>query len=235
MQAVQLADNIYRLPTAPFAFINSFALMEADGSVTLIDCGLRYAPPVLVSSLKNLGKQPQDVQRIVITHAHADHAGGAAAMQRRTGADVLSHDDDAGLLKSGRPSEPDPSRLTGRLLRRVPLGRFEPVSTARTLRDDEVLDVGGGLRVIHTPGHTPGHLSFLHEPTGTLFIGDALRNWGGVLGFPPSAFAADLEQSRQTVRRLGEADFEVAAFNHGPEMRKNAAERLRSFLSRKAS
>jgi glyoxylase-like metal-dependent hydrolase (beta-lactamase superfamily II) len=208
--AIELAANLYRIPTARFDLINSFAVVEDDGSVTLIDVGPRTAPPRLAAGLASIGRSLRDVRRIVLTHAHADHAGSASAFVRHTGAGVLAHADDAPAVAGG--------------------GRFEPVEVARQLLDGERLDVGGGLRVVHTPGHSPGHISLLHEPGGVLITGDAVVNVFG-LRWPPRSLCADFALTRRTALRLAELDYRVAAFSHGPHVTDRAPERVRAFLS----
>src|SRR3954447_24281279 len=118
--AVALAPGVWRIPTAGRDLINSFALVDDDGSVTLVDTGLKRAPARIVAGLAALGKHPRDVTRIVLTHVHPDHAGGAAEMRRRTGAEVLVHGDDHDWARSGRiTSSNDPTTRLGRLFART--------------------------------------------------------------------------------------------------------------------
>jgi glyoxylase-like metal-dependent hydrolase (beta-lactamase superfamily II) len=228
--AVQLAANVWRIPTAPRDFVNSFAFVEDDGSVTLVDTGVRKAPPKIVAGLAAIGKHPQDVQRIVLTHAHPDHAGGAAEMGRRTGAPVSIHDGDRSWCEAGevlaRPTETSP---LGRLMMRLSKPTFEPFAPGPALHDDEVLPVAGGLRVVHTPGHSPGHVALLHEPSGVLITGDSIFNVLR-LRISPKSLCADFAMTKQTAHRLGELDYDVAAFTHGTEVRDNAREQVRGFL-----
>ena len=104
----------------------------------------------------------------------------------------------------GRPPPADPSRLSGRLFRRLNRRvRFEPVE-AQPLADGELLDIAGGLRVLHTPGHSPGHVSLLHEPSGVLITGDAIFN---VLGLrrSPGFLCSDVRLTEQTAARARRA------------------------------
>jgi len=126
---IELAPQIFRMPTFPFDGINSFCFVEDDGSVTLVDCGLKGAPCKLVAALAELGKTPSDVRRIVLTHAHADHAGGAAKMRRTTAAPLAVHDADAAYLRSGQ-SPPRESRL-GKVLAMLPGGGFRRSNRTR--------------------------------------------------------------------------------------------------------
>jgi glyoxylase-like metal-dependent hydrolase (beta-lactamase superfamily II) len=229
--AIRLAPDVWRIPTFGKALINSFAFVDADGGVTVVDCGVSKASPRIVAGLAAIGKRPEDVTRILLTHVHNDHIGGASALVRATGADVAVHAADAGFAESGRAAPMNGRTVGGRLLNRLPGGRFEPVAVARRLADGDVLDVGGGLRIVHTPGHSPGHVSLLHEPTRVLITGDALFNVLGVR-WPLRTFCADFPMTRRTAHVLGELEYEVAAFTHGPEITDGARERVRRFLSR---
>jgi glyoxylase-like metal-dependent hydrolase (beta-lactamase superfamily II) len=225
---------VFRIPTAPKDFINSFALVQDDGSVTLVDTGLKRAPARIVVGLAAIGKHPSDVTRIVLTHVHPDHAGGAAEMSRRTGAPVLVHEDDHGWARSGRiTGANDVSTRVGRLFARMGDAKIEAFQPGPALTDGELLPVSGGLRVVHTPGHSPGHVSLLVERTGTLITGDALFNVG-VLGgarISPAFLCSDFSMTKQTAHRLGELTYDVVAFTHGPEIRDRARETVRRLLA----
>lgn len=227
-----LAPGVYRIPTFG-DFINSFAFLDADGQVTLVDCGLRRAPRRIVEALAGIGSHPSDVTRILLTHAHSDHAGGAREMATRTGVDGVDiHGDDAGYLRAGH-NAPTGDSTMGRLLSRTPSARFDPVAVGELLTDGQVLDVAGGLRIVHTPGHTPGHVSLLHEDSGVLITGDAIFNMASRMRWPMAAVCSSASQNQQSAHILGELDYRVAAFTHGPEIRDGAREAVRGFLRRR--
>src|SRR3982751_7038019 len=94
--AVRLAGNAWRIPTAPFSGTNSFAFVDDDGQVTLVDTGLSFAPRRIVAGLAAFAKHPKDVTRIVLTHAHADHIGGAPRLVGGTGGAVSGDPGDGG-------------------------------------------------------------------------------------------------------------------------------------------
>jgi glyoxylase-like metal-dependent hydrolase (beta-lactamase superfamily II) len=232
MTAVQLADGVWRVPTAPADLVNSYLLADADGSLTLVDAGLKNAHKKVLAALAQLGKAPQDVQRILMTHAHADHAGGLAGAQKATGARVLSHQVEAPYLMAGE-GPPRESGL-GRLLDRLPGSGFAAVDVDESFADGAVLPIAGGLTVVHTPGHSPGHCSFLHRPTGVLITGDAIFNVRG-LRYSPKTFCTDIRLSRDTAGRLGELEFDVAAFTHGSHVSTGARAAVRAFLAGRPS
>lgn len=232
--AVELAPGVFRIPTAGKNLINSFALVQDDGSVTLVDAGLKKAPARIVAGLAAIGKHPRDVTRIVLTHVHPDHAGGAAELSRQTGAPVLVHGDDHGWARAGRISGAnDRSTLMGRLFARGGDAKIEAFEPGPALTDGEVLPVLGGLRVVHTPGHSPGHVSLLVESTRTLITGDALFNfpWMRRAKISPAFLCSDFAMTKRTAHRLGELEYDVAAFTHGPEITDRARETVRGILA----
>jgi glyoxylase-like metal-dependent hydrolase (beta-lactamase superfamily II) len=217
--AVRLAPGVWRIPTTVGDLVNTFALVDDDGTVTLVDAGLRRAPKRIRAGLTVLGVQPAAVRRIVVTHAHRDHAGGLRRLVNDTGADVVSHEREAPYLRDGRSSRFGGGRRQS----------FRKVTVAEQFLDGTLLPVAGGLRVIHTPGHTPGHVSLLHEPTGVLITGDALFNVRGVR-YSPGWLCTDADLNRKSADVLGDFDYEIVAFTHGPEIRTGAREAVRAFL-----
>jgi glyoxylase-like metal-dependent hydrolase (beta-lactamase superfamily II) len=221
---------VWRLPTLGKNLINSFAFVDDDGSVTLIDAGLRGATKRLVAGLTAIGTQPEKVSRILVTHAHSDHIGDARRLRTRTGGALHVHEHDADSVRTGTPPPRDAAvplaRVLGFLQRRQARSDVDG-----TYADNDVLPVAGGLRVLHTPGHTPGHCSFLHEPSGVLVTGDALVNFRGRMNYSFAASCTNFTMSKDTAGRLGDVDYEVAAFTHGPEIRHQARAAVRGFLA----
>ena len=148
----------------------------------------------------------------------------------RTGRAVDVHEADAAYVAAGE--SPPMSGLGGLVSRVVPGFAAAPVGVR--LVDGQLLGVAGGLRVLHTPGHSPGHVSFLHEPSRLLITGDAIFNIRGPR-WPVKAFCTDFQLNRQTARLLGDLDYTMAAFTHGPELRDSPREAIRDFLRREAS
>src|ERR671935_2430403 len=98
--------------------------------------------------------------------------------------------------------------------------RADPAGVDHELLDGQVLDVAGGIRVLHAPGPTAGQTSFLwNRHGGVLIAGDAAGARGNRVAAPTGAvfgmFTEDLGEAERSFRRLGELDFEVAVFGHG--------------------
>jgi len=226
--AIELVPGIWRIPVIWGDGINAFVFVDDDGQATLVDAGLPGRWPILANALGYLGVGPDDVTRIVNTHAHSDHCGGIAQMQAMTGAPVSAHEEDAEYLRTGQAPSIDPSVRGGKYLQKWV--SFPKISVAHELSDGDVLPIAGGVRVVHTPGHTPGHISLLHEESGVLITGDAIHNWRGKIGLAVKWFSHDHELTAKSVHRLGELDYDLVAFTHGPEMRVDAREAVRGFL-----
>ena len=231
--AYQLAPSMWRIPAAPFDFVNSFALIEDDGSVTLVDTGTTGSTERIQAGLALAGKSWDDVSRIVLTHAHGDHAGGAAKAAGLAGVDgVAIHTLDAQWARDGMAPPRDSRTFAGRMMNR--LGRkangFPAVVVGEEFADGQVLPIAGGLRVVHTPGHTEGHVALLHEPTGVLITGDSIWNVRK-MRWSIKAFCQDIKLNEKTAHVLGELDYQVAAFTHGPHVTSGAREQVRNFLA----
>jgi glyoxylase-like metal-dependent hydrolase (beta-lactamase superfamily II) len=146
------------------------------------------------------GVPPGDLAWVALTHFHADHAGGAGAL----GVPIAAHEAEAALVNAGDPRAGDP--WLG-----FPIG---PHRVARALRDGELVE---SLRVVHTPGQTPGHVAYWHEPTRTAITGDLLQH-GDVAWVPfggPWAEGA-LDTMIESVRRIAALRPARVIPGHGP-------------------
>jgi glyoxylase-like metal-dependent hydrolase (beta-lactamase superfamily II) len=231
--AIQIAKNVFRLPTLG-SFINSYAFINADSSVTLVDCGLEGSSKKLILNLEGIGKHPKDVTNIVLTHAHEDHVGGASSIIKHCEVEnVMMHEDDASLPPTGKTPSRDDSRLSGKIMKLLPERGYQPFEITKKLKDGEIINTAGGLRVIHTPGHTDGHISLLHLESETLITGDSIFNMTSRMTWALSGFCVNYKQSQETAKKFLDLDFKNACFTHGPEIRNLGKSRIKQFLSKK--
>jgi len=130
----------------------SSVLIAGDDGLILLDGGLPQSAPLVAEHLRTLGFRVEDVKLIVNSHAHYDHAGGIAALQRASGARVAASPAGARALELGRPVAEDP-QYTGD----DGFGGFPRVAKVAVVADGETLRVGSLRITAHlTPGHTPG-------------------------------------------------------------------------------
>jgi glyoxylase-like metal-dependent hydrolase (beta-lactamase superfamily II) len=227
---VLLAPGVWRIPLIG-DFVNGFMLRDDDGQVTLIDMGIGSSGARVMAGLRSIGSDPSDVTRLMLTHCHPDHAGGAAYVSHETGKPVDVHAEDAEYVRSGTQPDVDQTSRIGKLFRRLPEPKTEKVPVGEELADGQVVPFAGGIRVVHTPGHSPGHASYLLEESGVLITGDAIFN---VLGrrWPPKMLCSNFAMTKKTAHRLAELDYSTAAFTHGPEIQEKPREAIRKFLSK---
>ena len=138
------------------------------------------------------------------------------------------HSDDAEFVRTGVAPPRDQALRLGRLSRRMS-SNFDAAPVARTMTDGELL-ADSQLRVHHTPGHTPGHCSLLHETSGTLITGDAIWNMRSRRTWPVLAFCTSAALTEQTAATLGDLSYTTAAFTHGPEIPERGRQAIREFL-----
>ena len=130
----------------------SSILIESDEGLILIDGGLPQSAALIDANIRNLGFDPHDVKAILVSHAHYDHVGGLAALQRLTGANVYTSQAALRPLTTGRLVEDDPQYVAD-----SDEGSFPPVRQVVAVDDGEVVTVGSiDVRAVHTPGHTRG-------------------------------------------------------------------------------
>ena len=193
--------------------VNSF-IIDGDEGVTLVDTGLPRRHGAIVEALGAIGRSPDDVSAIVVTHSHADHVGGAAALASKSGAAVHAGAADAAAIRGDEPAPPPP--VLDRVPFLKPVFRLmpDPLPVGEVTVDPSALP--SDLTAIPTPGHTPGHTAYLLDRAGgVVFVGDAAvatkagkvkRGW---MNRAEPVFDGSL-------RTLAGLRFQVACFGHSP-------------------
>ncbi|HYY53870.1 MAG TPA: MBL fold metallo-hydrolase [Candidatus Dormibacteraeota bacterium] len=202
--------------------LGSTAYLIVEEELTLIDAGLAGSGRVLRRYLERIGRSQAEITRIVCTHNHPDHIGGVREIAFGHEAEVLMHPADAARLRirwRDVVARPTPSTFVA-LITRGP-------EDARPVLDGDVIPALGGLRVVHTPGHTPGSICLYAPSLRLLFVGDVLQVLRGRLAFASQFFSDDMALARQSIAKLAELDVETIAFAHYTPWRDRAREALR--------
>jgi glyoxylase-like metal-dependent hydrolase (beta-lactamase superfamily II) len=170
-----IAEGIHKVDGVRVS--NAYLVEIADGLMA-VDTGMRGNTGHILTAVEALGRKPEDLRVIVLTHWHMDHMGSAAELRRRTGAKVAIHEVDAPILAGGQ-LPPKGRRLMGLIMR---LMRVEHLRADVELHDGDEL---GGFRIVHVPGHTAGSVMLFRD--GVAFTGDALLGDGHGHILPPNA------------------------------------------------
>ncbi|MFI1368063.1 MBL fold metallo-hydrolase [Streptomyces griseochromogenes] len=207
-------------------------LWRDDEELTLIDAGAVGSGRTIADAITALGRAPGDVRRIVLTHFHEDHAGGAGEFAALSGAEVLAHRLDAPFVRVERPGPPPRFEewelpVHAEVSRRLPEGEPVVPASVTPVSDGEVLGFGGGARVVHVPGHTDGSIAVLVPDEGVLFTGDTVAASPVDATVMPGVFNLDRRQLLDSLDRLASLDAEVACFGHGDPVLVRASAALR--------
>jgi glyoxylase-like metal-dependent hydrolase (beta-lactamase superfamily II) len=209
-------------------------LIEDRDGLTIIDAGIASAADRIVAQLRGAGRKPEDVKRILITHAHPDHVGGLPRLQQLTGARVYASEAEKPVVQGEIPIPRAPEHALHGIARRMrpPETRVVPTPVDQVIGEGDVLEeVMGGLHVVSTPGHAVGHLAFWQPERRILFCGDVIMRLP-TLRLPVAAFTVDMDENRRSVARLQALDPAVICFGHGAPLMQRTALRLRMFASK---
>ena len=163
-----------------FAISNVFSnqyLLCCGGSWILVDAGLHAFRKSLIDQVLELIPPSESLSAILITHSDADHCGGASYIREATGAIILADEIEALAMRKGQVSR----KLTPGWYEKPFyfassfLFSFAPLQVDAVLKQGLKIKEVPGLMVIHTPGHTPGHISCFWENEKILFAGDSIR------------------------------------------------------------
>ncbi len=212
----RVADGVGRIP----GFVNSYTFLEGNETY-LIDTGFARRAKPIVRAFQTANVPLASVDKLLLTHHHIDHTGGAAYLCETTKAPISCHRDDVPFV-DGRVKPPMPFLM--RLFMRT-----HPAPVAVTLNDGDRI---GPLLVVHAPGHTPGEVVFYHATRKILFSGDAVVERKGQLTIPAARFASSLEQAVHSLSRIRELDAEILLPGHGIPVTKDIRSHLDDLIQR---
>jgi hydroxyacylglutathione hydrolase len=183
----------FRLKLGEGRFVDRFvySYLIVGKTICLIDAGVAATAPLILDAVRELGRSPEEISLILLTHGHPDHIGGCAPLRKFTAAPVAVHPTDRSWVEDIELQYRE--RPLPNLFELVPEGA--PID--RELADGESItwEEGKTIRVIATPGHSPGSVSFYFEEEGALFSGDAIPAAGHIpIYSDPLASVASIEK-----------------------------------------
>lgn len=232
---MEIAPGVYVLGGSKGLEVCAFLIDDGAEGLTLIDTLFDADAKLVLRQIAACGRTVKDLKRIVLTHSHRSHLGGLALLKQQSGAGVYSHEWEADIIAGERAAQQVSWRPSMDLLNIWPyqiannlnVSHHPPCQVDHFLTGGEEL---GPLQVMHTPGHSPGHLAFYSPERRVLFTGDAIVSRPRlVAGWPP--LTLNPRQHDASFRRLAEFDADVLALGHGDPVLSNGARRLRSLLA----
>ncbi len=215
----RIADNLYYVGSQDLA---AYLVTTPQGDI-LLNANYTSSPPQIRSSVEKLGFHWRDVKILLVSHAHVDHAGGAAEILRETGAKLEVMDGDVDVMESGGGTDfafggPDKAL------------QFPPAHVSRVLHDGDEVTLGGvTLTARRTPGHTKGTTTWTTrahlpgEPAGILRNVVIVGSWSvldsyrllGVHGGRPPSYPGIANDYTMTFSVLGTLPCDVFLASHG--------------------
>ena len=204
--------------------VNGNVYIVVNGKeLTIVDTGLPRSAKKILNYIQELGYQQSNISTIILTHFHLDHVGSALQLKNDTKAKVAVHKDEADYV-SGKKRPPKLGNLFYRAV--SSLIKASPVQPDIILNDNDKI---GNLKVIHTPGHTPGSISLLDEERQLLFVGDALRTKGKRVTGPSEEFSNNKAEAENSIGKIVSLKFDIMLPGHGEPLRQSASDVVKKF------
>ncbi|GGE55452.1 hydrolase [Pullulanibacillus camelliae] len=215
-----------------------------DDNVILIDTGMPGQVEAIREAMNQAGIPFEKLNKIILTHQDIDHIGSLPALldQSSQNIEVYAHEKDVPYIQGEKPlikfdpeqmakrfdSLPEEQRNQARaLFAKAPQAHVDTV-----LKDDDVLPFCGGITVIFTPGHTPGHISLYLNESKTLVTGDAFVSENGKVVGPNVQVTPDMAAATQSLKKFVNFDVENIICYHGGLCNDNANEQLKELANK---
>ncbi|WP_162515300.1 MBL fold metallo-hydrolase [Paenibacillus pinistramenti] len=232
----ELSPGIYDLSLKHNGMpIHPVLLWNEQEGATLIDTGMTGTLKQLQEAVQETGVNWNEIRRIILTHQDIDHIGNlpaiAASLPSRP--EIWAHKEDSDVIEGRKPFlKMSAERLASmpEAMRQLIEGLskdLKEMKVTRFLEDGEELSLHGGLQVIHTPGHTPGHLSFYLPKEKLLLAADELNAADGELKGPNEPFTPDMELAMQSMTKFLPLAIERILCYHGGMFTEQPEEAIR--------
>jgi len=215
---MRIADNIIMFKLeAPYNQYTYPVLIWDENHLVLIDTGYPTQTEALQKAVVDAGFNVETLTEIIITHQDWDHLGGLSELTKvAPKAKILAHMDEVPYIEKQKT----PIKL-GAMLERYDTLTYEQkvacnvrkemydnlnVKVSQLLTEGEMIPICGGIDVIHTPGHTPGHIALFLEESGIMVAGDAVNHFDGQLESSNPVFTQDMTLANESFEKIKAID-----------------------------
>jgi glyoxylase-like metal-dependent hydrolase (beta-lactamase superfamily II) len=244
MQAAANGIHMLTISATIMGQVNTIhpTLIWDTDTVILVDTGYPGQIPLFRAEMEKAGVPFEKLNKIIITHQDIDHIGSLPSILKEPAQEieVLAHEIEKPYIQGERrlikitaealvqldktlppemPVEQRKALLSA--LENPPKGQVD-----RTIAGPDTLPYSGGIIVIETPGHTPGHISLYHSQSKTLIAGDAMIVADGQLFRSPPPYTLDSKLAQESLRQLSIYDIETVICYHGGLYKGNAKQRI---------
>ncbi len=212
---MEIVKNVFSIK---LLFNRAFLLVGKH--LTLIDTGFPCQAKRIIHFIRSIGRKPDELTLIILTHHHIDHKGNARALKKLTGAKIAAHSNDAPIIEGKEHSYKMNRSWWVKLLLFVTelVFRKESVKVNKKLKNGDIID---NLVVYHTPGHTKGSISLYLKNRKLLFCGDTVPYTLGKLK-KPNPYTINHNKEFESLKKLSELEFDMLlpndcrmVLNHG--------------------
>jgi len=203
----RVAQDVWQIAVMPRNSINCYIIEDF-----LIDSGVKNSARIILNSVKDF-----NITAHVLTHAHADHQGSSKEICETLKIPLWCSENEKEQAETGNATKEYSSQnhIITKFQRKYWAGEGNKVGSV--LKENDCL---GEFRVIETPGHSSGHLSFFREKDGVLIVGDVVTNMNLLttiqgLHLPPNLFTKDREENIKSLKKLASLEPKILCFGHG--------------------
>jgi len=219
----KVTDNLHLIDGISYS--NVFLVIGKD--LTLIDTGMPKNDKKILEYISNLGFSTNNLKKIIITHYHPDHIGSLFEVWSKTNATIYVHENDADYIL-GRKKIPFPKGFMGLFYRLLsPFMKLKFVNEVKKINEGDVIE---NLKVIHTPGHTGGHICLYNPREKILFSADMFKVEKGKIVPISKSFVEDEDELKKSLHKISKLNFNIICPGHGEVVKSGGKMLLEDFL-----